>query len=124
MDAGPVELVQQQEMLGAATVLAGHLYPLPTGTPIRSTEDEYVQFDTERFRPAGQLRGFALKTADAPLGQVTAVTEPDVEVTGHGMAKGSRAAHQEHGVQIRFALAFILQRKSPGQSTSRIDGGR
>ena len=51
MNAGAIELVQQQEVLGTAAVLTRHFGPLTAGPPVFSAEHEHVQLHAEGFGP-------------------------------------------------------------------------
>ena len=120
VNAGAIELIQQQKMLGAAAVFPGDFHALAPGPPIGGREHKHMQFHPQATGPFRQFFSFALQAPNARRRQILTVAEPDIQITGHRVPERARASHQEQTVQIRLSGTFVTVVKTTGVTAGRI----
>jgi len=95
-----------------------HWMPTPAGDVAAVLADEKVHFQIQGLRPLADTVAFAPQRFLLRLGEVGAVTDPDVEIAGLGIGDGADAAHQidrlDGVLALRLAPVLEALEEPPG----------
>ena len=87
-----VELVEQQQVLGAAAALPLHLGIVALAELVFGDQEE-VEIDPALLGPQGEVLALLLQQGEALTRQTSHVTDPDVEIRVTALSDGGGAAH-------------------------------
>ena len=120
--AGAVELVQEEEVLGAAAVFARHR-ALFAGAETGRLHDEKVDLQAEFASPALHRGGLLPQGLVGGLVQAAAQAQPHVQVAAVGEGNAAGAAHEEHGLDVQAPRGARLAPQVAQQALGGGEGG-